>query len=59
MSKLVLDEPSIERSIMRMAHEILEKNKGTEGLALVGIQTRGVLLAQRLEKAIHSIEQKR
>ncbi|MGH7198292.1 MAG: bifunctional pyr operon transcriptional regulator/uracil phosphoribosyltransferase PyrR [Candidatus Omnitrophota bacterium] len=55
MSKLVLDAPSIERSVVRMAHEILEKNKGTGDLVLVGIQTRGVILAQRLSKAIEEI----
>src|SRR3989344_2415666 len=55
MNKLVLDSQSIERSIARMAHEILEKNKGTAGLALVGIQTRGVILAGRLQKAIEAI----
>ncbi len=53
--KLVLDAPSIERSVVRMAHEILEKNKGTEGLTLIGIQTRGVILAGRLEKALELI----
>ncbi len=55
MSKLVLDAPSIERSVIRMAHEILEKNKGTENLVLVGIQTRGVTLAKRLQKALQDI----
>ena len=55
MSKLVLDAPSIERSVVRMAHEILEKNKGTGDLVLVGIQTRGVVLAQRLSRAIEEI----
>jgi pyrimidine operon attenuation protein / uracil phosphoribosyltransferase len=55
MEKLVLDAPSIARSLTRMAHEILEKNKGNEDLALVGIQTRGVILAQRLQKEISSI----
>ena len=54
-SKQVLDGPSIERTLTRMAHEILEKNKGVEGLALIGIQTRGVILAKRIEKAIRSI----
>ena len=57
MDKLVLDSSSIERAIIRMAHEILEKNKGTEGLSLIGIQTRGVILADRLEKTIESIAQ--
>ena len=53
--KSILDAPSIDRSIMRIAHEILEKNKGVADLSLVGIQTRGVILAQRLRKAIRSI----
>ena len=53
--KLVLDAPSIDRALTRMAHEILEKNKGIEGLALIGIQTRGVILARRIAKAIESI----
>jgi pyrimidine operon attenuation protein/uracil phosphoribosyltransferase len=45
----------MERSIARIAHEILERNKGVEGVVLVGIQTRGVILAQRLQKAIQDI----
>ena len=53
--KLVLDSASIERTLTRIAHEILEKNKGVEGLALVGIQTRGVVLAERIGKSIESI----
>lgn len=53
--KLVLDAPSIERAATRMAHEILEKNNGVDGLCLIGIQTRGVILAQRLEKIIEKI----
>ncbi len=55
MSKLVLDAASIERSILRISHEILEKNKGTENLTLVGIQQGGVILATRLKKAILEI----
>ena len=54
-SKQVLDGPSIERTLTRMSHEILEKNKGVADLVLIGIQTRGVILAQRIEKAIQSI----
>lgn len=53
--KTVLDAQSLERSITRMAHEILEKNKGTVGLSLIGIQTRGVTLAQRLQKSLEEI----
>ena len=53
--RLVLDSPSIDRAVTRMAHEILEKNKGTESLCLMGIQTRGVILAQRLGAQIKKI----
>ena len=53
--KPVLDGPSIERTLTRIAHEILEKNLGVEKLALIGIQTRGVVLAQRLCQAIQQI----
>jgi pyrimidine operon attenuation protein/uracil phosphoribosyltransferase len=52
----IMDQEAIRRAILRMAHEILEKNKGVEQLALVGIRTRGVVLAQRLKKAIKDIE---
>ena len=53
--KLVLDAPSLERTLVRIAHEILEKNKGVGSIALIGIQTRGVVLAQRLRKAMQEI----
>ena len=52
----IMDQEAIRRAVLRMAHEILEKNKGVEHLALVGIRTRGVILAQRLKKAIKDIE---
>jgi len=52
----IMDQEAIRRAILRMAHEILEKNKGVERLALVGIRTRGVVLAQRLKQAIKDIE---
>ena len=55
MDKLVMDSLSIDRSTARMAHEILERNKETEDLVLIGIQTRGIILAQRLQKAIQDI----
>ena len=52
----IMDKEAVRRAISRMAHEILEKNKGSQALCLVGIRTRGVVLAQRLTDAIRSIE---
>ena len=52
----LLDEAAIRRALTRIAHEILEKNKGTEGVTLIGIKTRGVPLAERLAKKISEIE---
>ncbi|MFA5096985.1 MAG: bifunctional pyr operon transcriptional regulator/uracil phosphoribosyltransferase PyrR [Candidatus Omnitrophota bacterium] len=52
----ILDKDAISRAITRIAHEILEKNKGTQGLCLVGIRNRGVYLAQRLSACIKNIE---
>ena len=52
----VLDAQDIRRAITRIAHEILERNRGTERLILVGIHTRGVPLAQRLAEQIERIE---
>jgi pyrimidine operon attenuation protein/uracil phosphoribosyltransferase len=52
----VLDEPGIERALTRIAHEILERAGGTDGLALVGIRTRGVSLARRIADRLQAIE---
>ena len=52
----VMDEDEIERTLVRMAHQILEQNKGCENLALVGILTRGDILARKLADIIYSIE---
>jgi pyrimidine operon attenuation protein/uracil phosphoribosyltransferase len=46
----------IERTLVRLAHEIIEKNNGSDNLALVGVQRRGVPLAQRLSALIGNIE---
>ena len=48
----------VERTLIRLAHEILEKNNGVEDLALVGIRRRGVPLAERLARIIRRIEKK-
>ncbi len=52
----ILDEAAIERALVRIAHQIVERNKTTEGLCLVGIRTRGVPLAERLAKNLQRIE---
>ncbi|MEJ8777803.1 bifunctional pyr operon transcriptional regulator/uracil phosphoribosyltransferase PyrR [Pseudogracilibacillus sp. ICA-222130] len=54
---VVLDQAAINRALTRIAHEILEHNKGGENLVLVGIKTRGVPIAKRLKEKIAQIEQ--
>ncbi|MEW6675836.1 MAG: bifunctional pyr operon transcriptional regulator/uracil phosphoribosyltransferase PyrR [Nitrospirota bacterium] len=58
MPKELMNKQDIERALMRMAHEIIEKNRGTEELCLVGIQRGGVHLAKRLASKIKEIEKK-
>lgn len=55
----VIDERGLERTITRLAHEILERNKGVESLAIVGIRTRGAPLAESLVQKILEIEGKK
>ncbi len=52
----IMDADGIRRAITRIAHEIIEKNKGTDDLALIGIRRRGVPLAERLRAKIKEIE---
>jgi pyrimidine operon attenuation protein / uracil phosphoribosyltransferase len=52
----VLDADQIRRSVIRISHEILEKNRGASKLAVVGIRTRGEYLAQRIVEQINEIE---
>ena len=54
----LMSASEVERTLIRLAHEILEKNNGVEDLALVGIRRRGVQLAERLAKIIQRIEKK-
>lgn len=56
LKKVCMDADEIERSLTRIAHQILETNKGSENIALVGILTRGDLLAKRLAEKIEQIE---
>jgi len=55
---VVMGENEIKRALVRIAHEIVEKNKGIDGLVIVGIRTRGVFLANRLAQEIFKIEKK-
>lgn len=52
----IMDTAALERALVRIAHQVLEKNQGTESLCLVGIRTRGVPLAHRLAENIRRIE---
>ncbi len=52
----VLDEAALDRALIRIAHEIVEKNGGTADLAFVGLRTRGVTLAHRLAERVAAIE---
>lgn len=56
IKSICMDADEISRSLTRMAHQILEKNKGAENIALVGIVTRGDVLAKRLRDKIEGIE---
>ena len=58
MSKELLDKKDIERVITRMAHEIIEKNRGIGSICLVGIQQGGVHIANRLSAKLREIEGK-
>ena len=55
----IMDEAAIKRSLIRIAHEIIEKNKGTDNIALVGIKSRGVPLAKMIADNIEKIETKK
>jgi len=52
---VIMDADRMARSLTRIAHEVVERNRGTDGLALVGIRTRGDVLAKRLAAALEQI----
>jgi pyrimidine operon attenuation protein/uracil phosphoribosyltransferase len=52
----IMDTEAMRRAIVRIAHEVIEKNKGVENVILVGIRTRGVPLAKRIAQEIEKIE---
>jgi pyrimidine operon attenuation protein/uracil phosphoribosyltransferase len=53
-----MDKAAIDRALRRVAHEIVEKNQGTQGLVFIGIRRRGVPLAERLRDNVRDIEGK-
>lgn len=53
---VIMDADAMRRAIVRIAHEIIERNRGVENVVLVGIRTRGVPIAERLAAAIREIE---
>ena len=55
-ARSVLQQADITRALTRISHEILESNRGTDGLVLLGIPTRGVVLARRLGTILDGIE---
>ncbi len=52
----ILNQKDIQRIVTRLAHEILEKNRGVDNLVIIGIHTRGAYLAQRISAKIQEIE---
>lgn len=53
---VILDQTAIRRALTRIAHEILERNKGVDNCSLIGIRTRGIYLAHRIAARIKEIE---
>lgn len=56
LKSVLLDDKAIKRTLTRIAHEIIEKNKGVEDLVLIGIRTRGVPIAKRIANPIETFE---
>ena len=56
VKSVLVDAQGFDRTLVRLAHEMIERNRGTANLALIGMQTRGVFLAKRLVQKIEEIE---
>lgn len=54
---VIMDAEESKRAVSRMAYQILEKNRGTENMVIIGIQTKGVLLAKAIRKKIKELEE--
>lgn len=59
LEKTIMTAEDVRRALVRIAHEVLEHNRGAQGLVFAGIRTRGVPLAQRLAERIHEFERVR
>ena len=57
MKALLMDGKAIDRALSRISHEIIERNKGTQNIVIVGIKTRGIYLGERIAQKINEIEQ--
>lgn len=55
----ILDDKAVDRALTRIAHEIIEKNKGIEEVVILGIKTRGVPLGKRIAQKIYEIEERK
>jgi pyrimidine operon attenuation protein/uracil phosphoribosyltransferase len=53
---IIIDQLGLNRTVTRLAHEILEQNKGSENIVLIGMRTRGEFLANRIQKKIEEID---
>lgn len=53
---IIMDAPAIDRAVTRICYEIIERNKGLEDIALVGVFTRGAVLAERMSKKLFAME---
>jgi pyrimidine operon attenuation protein/uracil phosphoribosyltransferase len=56
LKAVIIDEAGMERTITRLAHEILERNKGASNIVIVGIRTRGEFIARRVAATIERVE---
>lgn len=53
----IMDESAVERSLLRITHEIIERNHGTDGVVLLGIKRRGVPLAKKIAENIKNLRE--
>ena len=57
-TSVIMNERDIDRTLLRISHEIIEKNKGVQDLGIIGIKTRGEFLARRISENIYNIEKR-